>query len=382
MSELKNVLDSAYNAMQGSEVSLDYSARHGIASQAVLTITDDDTASRVADYLAPRIERKTVVEIGGGIGLLALHMGHIAKRVYCIEANPMWSSVFVWTLLKSKPRNVSFLFGTADEFVGAIKADVAIFGDYAELDYRRGRFYRWARQTALSIAVLIFGIFEGAIHPGIAVVFAAEASNTPNFVLSNIKDATYDEHSATFIRKSLPIQIDGGVLGLQGAKLSRNKPLAKTPINSLSMNFWREDRIWSLVVNPALPFIDLQGRFSTIYNPYSNPSWYCVVWHRDRIGAAFSRVDTDCLNEKSGSVGGVELIAGESDSLVRQVRLKPANDRQNDCEHRDDDSGNSRGCLGTKPHWDRLTLWITLYGLLAFATLYTGILCWIVRTRR
>ena len=74
-----------------------------------------------------------MVEIGGGIGLLALHMGQIAKRVYCIEANPMWSWTFATALLHAKPRNVSFLFGSADEFLGCIKGDVAVYCTHSDV---------------------------------------------------------------------------------------------------------------------------------------------------------------------------------------------------------------------------------------------------------
>ncbi len=127
------MFEAIYNAMEGSESSLAYSERHNINAQAVLTVTDDETAATIALHLAPRIEGKTVVEIGGGIGLLALHLGHIAKRVYCIEANPMWSWTFAEVLLKQKPKNVSFLFGSADEFVGCIKADVAIYCTHSDV---------------------------------------------------------------------------------------------------------------------------------------------------------------------------------------------------------------------------------------------------------
>lgn len=127
------MLDEIYNAMEGSDASLAYSERHGIASAAVLTVLDDNHAILIAEHLRPRIEGKTVVEIGGGIGLLAMHMGHIAKRVYCIEANPMWSWTFAEVLLHMKPRNVSFLFGAADEFVGAIKGDVAIYCTHSDV---------------------------------------------------------------------------------------------------------------------------------------------------------------------------------------------------------------------------------------------------------
>lgn len=133
MSDIRHSLDAIYEAMEGSESSMAYSERHGIASAAILTVLDDNHAMLIAQHLAERIEGKTVVEIGGGIGLLAMHMGHIAKRVYCIEANPMWSWTFAVTLLEQKPRNVSFLLGAADEFLGCIRGDVAIYCTHSDV---------------------------------------------------------------------------------------------------------------------------------------------------------------------------------------------------------------------------------------------------------
>lgn len=133
MSQFSRDLDAVYSAMEGSDASIDYSIRHGIASAACLTVVDDETAGLIAEHLAPRIEGKTVVEIGGGIGLLGLHMGAIAKRVYCIEANPMWAWTFAGVLLRQKPKNVSYLFGAADEFLGAIKADVAVYCTHSDV---------------------------------------------------------------------------------------------------------------------------------------------------------------------------------------------------------------------------------------------------------
>jgi len=133
VTDLTKMLDRIYNEMEGSDASMEYSNRHGIASAAVLTVTDDETAALIADHLSPRISGKTVVEIGGGIGLLSLHMGRIAKRVYCIEANPMWSMTFVHLMLRVKPRNVSFLFGAADEFVGILRADVAVIATHSDV---------------------------------------------------------------------------------------------------------------------------------------------------------------------------------------------------------------------------------------------------------
>ena len=130
---LQEMLSEVYNTMAGSEASIAYSERHNINSAAVLTVIDDETAGTMAEWLAPRIAGKTVVEVGGGIGLLALHMGQIAKRVYCIEANPMWSWTFAGVLLHQKPKNVSYLFGAADEFVGCIRADVALFCTHSDM---------------------------------------------------------------------------------------------------------------------------------------------------------------------------------------------------------------------------------------------------------
>lgn len=130
---MKDILDKVYETMEGNHLSDHYSYRHGIESAAVLTVYDDETASLLAERLAPRVAGKTVIEIGGGIGLLSLHLGLIAKRVYCIEANPMWSWVFAGTLLKQKPKNVSFLFGAADEFSGAIRGDVALFCTHSDV---------------------------------------------------------------------------------------------------------------------------------------------------------------------------------------------------------------------------------------------------------
>jgi hypothetical protein len=110
-----------------------FADRHNIRAAPNLTVTDFETAVLIVERLAPRIEGKVVVEIGGGIGMLSVAMGAIAKRVYCIEANPLWSMTFAQLLLDKKPRNVSFLCGAADEFVGCIKGDVAIVCTHSDV---------------------------------------------------------------------------------------------------------------------------------------------------------------------------------------------------------------------------------------------------------
>jgi hypothetical protein len=131
---MQEMIERIYNAREGSEVLEDYMDRHGVQSAGILTVYDDETAGLLADHLRPRIEGKTVVEIGGGIGLLACHLGAYAKRVYCIEANPDWSFAFVEILLAIKPKNVSYLFGAADEFSGMFGADVAIICTHSGLE--------------------------------------------------------------------------------------------------------------------------------------------------------------------------------------------------------------------------------------------------------
>ncbi len=133
MGELHEMLNTVYDEMEGSDAAAEYSERHGIASAAVLTVIDDNHAMLIAERLRPRIEGKTVIEIGGGIGLLACHLGHVAKRVYCIEANPMWSWVFAGAIMAQKPRNVSFLFGAADEFLGTFRGDVALYCTHSDV---------------------------------------------------------------------------------------------------------------------------------------------------------------------------------------------------------------------------------------------------------
>ncbi|MGH8114632.1 MAG: hypothetical protein ACREPS_06220 [Rhodanobacteraceae bacterium] len=84
-------------------------------------------ADAVMQRLAPQIEGKVVVEIGAGTGLLGVRMGAVAKRVFCIEANPWWGMAFAHDLMANKPRNVSFLLGAADEFRWLIRGEVALF---------------------------------------------------------------------------------------------------------------------------------------------------------------------------------------------------------------------------------------------------------------
>jgi hypothetical protein len=141
--DLSAMLDECYAAFEGNEALHEYARRHGIESQAVLTVIEDELAGAIADLLEPRIAGKTVIEIGGGIGLLAFHLGRHAKRVFCIEANPVWSHTFLSVLIAQKPKNVSYLFGAAEEFADLIHGDVALFCTHSGVEsmWRTGNLF-------------------------------------------------------------------------------------------------------------------------------------------------------------------------------------------------------------------------------------------------
>jgi precorrin-6B methylase 2 len=126
VTDYRRMLDEVYEIMAASEAYSAYAERHNIRSAPILTVVEDEMAELVCERLAPRIVGKTVVEIGGGTGMLSLAMATVAKRVFCIEANPTWAAAWTQIVLERKPRNMSYLFGAADEFVGSIRGDVAV----------------------------------------------------------------------------------------------------------------------------------------------------------------------------------------------------------------------------------------------------------------
>ena len=134
---LDQMLEMAYESLEGSSTMADYSERHGIESAAILTVYDDERAALVAEHLRDRITGKTVIEIGGGIGILAFHLAQIAKRVILFEANPAWSWVFVGALLSRKPKNVTYIFGAAEELAGELHGDIALFCTHSAVGMMR-----------------------------------------------------------------------------------------------------------------------------------------------------------------------------------------------------------------------------------------------------
>lgn len=138
------LIAEAAKSSRRSELGEAYSARHGVNAQPNLTVTEDQVAAALADRLAPRIRGKTVIDIGGAFGLLALHLSTFASRVFVVEANPVYSAAYIELLHSEKPRNLTFLFGDAREFIGLLKVDVAVVCTHSDV----GGMMSVARQIA------------------------------------------------------------------------------------------------------------------------------------------------------------------------------------------------------------------------------------------
>ena len=122
-----DLIDLVYNSVDpGDQVLADYFERHGVVSMLILTQTSKKAAAEMARMLSTDIDGKTVIEIGAGVGYLAIEMAKRAKRVFAIEVDPGWSWVFTRSLYEHKPRNLTWIFGDAAEMVGTLKGDVVV----------------------------------------------------------------------------------------------------------------------------------------------------------------------------------------------------------------------------------------------------------------
>lgn len=79
-----------------------------------------------AKALSSRIKGKTAIEIGAGVGFLAIEMARYAKHVWAVEKDPAWSWVFTKHLYRFKPKNLTWVFGDARDLIGTLKVDLAI----------------------------------------------------------------------------------------------------------------------------------------------------------------------------------------------------------------------------------------------------------------
>lgn len=104
-------------------------------TQLVLLVFNEKIAKAFVDDIKEYIKDKIVLEIGAGIGLLAMEMSKYAKEVFAIEKDPAWTWVFVKELYRRKPKNLTFIFGEAEKFIDIIKPNVIVIYSCSGLDY-------------------------------------------------------------------------------------------------------------------------------------------------------------------------------------------------------------------------------------------------------
>ncbi|NQT03560.1 MAG: hypothetical protein HQ580_16145 [Planctomycetes bacterium] len=119
-------INMVYDALEGFEDLAEYHDRHGNPGLLILTQHSPQIAQETARLLRPDIEDKRVIEIGAGVGFLAIEMAKYAKSVIAFEVDPAWSWIFTKSLYKHKPVNLSWIFGDAKQFIGSIRGDIAV----------------------------------------------------------------------------------------------------------------------------------------------------------------------------------------------------------------------------------------------------------------
>ena len=121
-----DLITMAYDALEGYEDLQAYHRQHGTPSLLILTQHSPDIAIETARLLGPEIDGKRVIEIGAGVGFLAIEMARRAASVIAIEVDPAWSWIFTRSLYAHKPPNLTWIFGTAESVADVIRADVAV----------------------------------------------------------------------------------------------------------------------------------------------------------------------------------------------------------------------------------------------------------------
>jgi predicted O-methyltransferase YrrM len=92
-----------------------YHDRHGTGTMQILTVQTADEARRVVSPYASRIQGKRVVEVGAGVGFVALEMARHAAHVYAVELDPIFTWAFTEHLYRAKPANLTWIMGRAQD---------------------------------------------------------------------------------------------------------------------------------------------------------------------------------------------------------------------------------------------------------------------------
>ncbi len=142
--EAGTLIDMAYDALEGAEDLMRYHQRHGTPSLLILTQCSPDVARETARLIGPAIDGKRVIEIGAGVGFLAIEMAKRAASVIAIEADPAWSWIFTHSLYSHKPKNLTWIFGSAETVAPFLSAEVVVIFTRSGVDAMRALGYRMA----------------------------------------------------------------------------------------------------------------------------------------------------------------------------------------------------------------------------------------------
>lgn len=123
---IESAIERIYATFDGPGEHFDYHQRHATASLNVLTVRSTEEAAEVVKPFVDSIRGKTVIELGAGVGFLSMELARHAAQVWAIEADPAWSWTFTRFLYKVKPRNLSWIFGSAETVCNWLRADVAV----------------------------------------------------------------------------------------------------------------------------------------------------------------------------------------------------------------------------------------------------------------
>lgn len=119
-------INAIYHDLEGQEIAEEFHRRHMTPSCGILTVYEKEAVKNIVEQIYDEICGKVVVEIGAGVGLLAIGMAYVAKEVYAIEVDPGWSWAFTKVLYDIKPPNLTFVFGKAEAMIDKLHADVAV----------------------------------------------------------------------------------------------------------------------------------------------------------------------------------------------------------------------------------------------------------------
>jgi ribosomal protein L11 methylase PrmA len=108
-----------------------YQERVGVKAAHICTIVTPENTTWMMAKMLPRIAGKVVVEIGAGLGILAVEMARHAARVFAIDSDPQFTASFANALYQKRPPTLTWIFDTAEGVLAsglaaAMKADIAV----------------------------------------------------------------------------------------------------------------------------------------------------------------------------------------------------------------------------------------------------------------